>query len=115
MEFVTDSRGVKYQVVNGTAYHAETPQAVIDILERARANNWRLTFDFGDTKTGESWHEENDISGYIGRSTGTIKIPLLIHNVRSYGGGGLLDHCIVAIKHSNKNNGGELYRLKVEG
>src|SRR5205807_9933210 len=93
MDFVTDSHGIKYQIVNGTAYHAETPQKVIDILERARDNRWRLTIDFGDTKTGASWHEIYDTSGYIGRSTGSIKIPLLVHNARSYGGGALLDHC----------------------
>jgi hypothetical protein len=88
---------IQYKEVNGTSYHKNTPQQVIDILERARENRTRLLFDFGDTKTGKSWGEVYDIRGTIGRSTGTIKIPLLIKTTRSFGGGGLLDHCIIKI------------------
>ena len=35
--------------------------------------------------------------GTIGRSTGTIKTPLLISNSRSLGGGAILTDCIVKI------------------
>ncbi len=35
--------------------------------------------------------------GTIGRSTGKQKIPLLIKNSRSSGGGGVLCHCIIRI------------------
>jgi predicted alpha/beta-fold hydrolase len=107
---VTDSRGTKYREVNGTFYHAGTSDEIVAILEQARRHNWRLTFDFGDVATGKSWGEVNDVSGYIGRSTGSIKIPLLIHNTRSYGGGALLDDCIIGIKHSNRQAGGVLYQ-----
>lgn len=86
-----------YNIVNGTAYHAETKQIIIDVLERARQNRIRLKIYYGDTVTGRSWLEEYDIYGTIGRSTGDYKIPLLIHNSRSIGGGALLDHCIVKI------------------
>ena len=37
------------------------------------------------------------MAGYIGRSTGSQKIPLLIYNTRSMGGDHILDHCIVKI------------------
>jgi hypothetical protein len=40
--------------------------------------------------------------GTIGRSTGTIKIPLLINNSRSFGGPGLLDDCIIKITVDKK-------------
>lgn len=93
----------KYKVINGTSYHAETSQTVIDWLEYARMNDKRIRVYFGDVATGKCWNEEHDIFGYIGRSTGTNKIPLLIANKRSYGGGALLDHCIIKIKESKGN------------
>ena len=91
---------IKYKVINGTSYHAETSQTVIDWIEYARMNDKRTRVYFGDVATGKCWNEEHDISGYIGRSNGTIKVPLLINNKRSFGGGALLDHCIVKIKES---------------
>jgi hypothetical protein len=60
----------------------------------------RIRIWYGDTKTGRAWNDEHDIMGYIGRSTGNTesdKIPLLVANKRSLGGGGLLDHCIIRI------------------
>ena len=50
-----------------------------------------------------AWNEEHDIFGYVGRSTGENKIPLLVANFRSYGGGALLDHCIIKIRESKGN------------
>jgi len=94
----------KYKVINGTSYHAETSQDVINVLESVSNNpRKRVRIYFGDVATGRCWNEEHDIFGYIGRSTGTTKIPLLIANKRSYGGGALLDHCIIKIKESKGN------------
>jgi len=89
----------EFKIVNGTAYHMETPDQVINVLEESRNSNrdQRIRLFYGDSKTGKDWHEEHDIMGYIGRSTGSIKIPLLINNRNSYGGGAVLDHCIVKI------------------
>lgn len=84
-------------VVNGTTYHAQTPQAVIDVLERARWSEQRIRLHYGDTKTGSDWLEEYGVTGRIGRSTGSQKIPIMIANAQSMGGPGILDHCIVKI------------------
>jgi hypothetical protein len=54
----------------------------------------------GDTATGRDWLEEFESYGYVGRSTGSIKVPLLIANSRSLGGGAILDHCVVRIRLS---------------
>ena len=93
-----------YKVVNGTSYHKETNESLVNILESARANNTRLVVDYGNIETGQSWGERYDICGYIGRSTGIDKIPLLIYNKRSLGGSCLLSHCIVKIMTSKGKN-----------
>jgi hypothetical protein len=85
-----------------TAYHKETPTAIREILEDALESRDRLRLFFGDTKTGRDWNEEHDVIGYIGRSTGKVKIPLLINNARSSGGGAILDHRIVKIMEGNR-------------
>lgn len=95
--------------VNGTTYKDETPEDVIRVLERARMARFRIRVDYGDTETGESWGESFDTTGYVGRSMGPVKIPILVHNARSMGGGGILDHCIVRIEYANKRDGGVLY------
>ena len=86
-----------YNIVDGTSYHKETPEKLIQVLESARRNQTRITLDYGDVKTNKSWGEDCDITGYVGRSTGTNKIPLLVYNSRSMGGGGMLDHCIIKV------------------
>lgn len=89
-------------IVNGTTYHDETPKEIVYILEDARMSKvdgygYRLRFHWGDVKTGRDWGDTYHVEGYVGRSTGTSKIPLLIWNSRSLGGGAILDDCIVKI------------------
>lgn len=94
----------EYQIVGGTYFDARTPLNVVQVLEKARMNRTRLHISLGETEgpeAGKDWLEENMVHGVIGRSTGSIKIPLLIHNQRSLGGPGLLDHCIVRIRLSS--------------
>lgn len=97
METVTDSYGITYRIVNGTAFHVDTPPEVVSILENNLSNRRaeRLNFHFGDRETGRAWGDID--TGYVGRSTGRIKIPLVVYNARSLGGPALLDHCIVKI------------------
>lgn len=96
-----------YKEINGTSYHAQTPDKVCNVLEQARATRTRIKIDLGYTdeapegkQVGQSWGEIHDVTGYVGRSTGRVKIPLLVYNSRSMGGGAILDHCIVQIKES---------------
>ena len=90
----------KYIVVNGTSFSENTTPRVAQLLNELRDSQVRITLDYG---------EVYDISGRIGRSTGTSKIPLLIHNSRSLGGGAILDDCIIGIKESR--GGRVLYKL----
>ena len=92
------------KVINGTTFHDETPIAVCNILNDAISSRRlkRIRIFFGDKETGKDWNEFYDNIGYVGRSTGLIKIPLMIHNTRSTGGGAILDHCIVKITVDKK-------------
>lgn len=85
------------QEYNGTTYREDTPQKVIEVLESVMINNQRIRVFYGNTETGRSWLDEHDVMGYVGRSTGKIKIPLLIPKSNSYGGSAILDDCIVMI------------------
>lgn len=85
------------KVVNGITFNNETPNELCVIISNLIGNNKRYRFDYGDTETKKSWNQVYDIDGYIGRSTGTTKIPLLIHNKRSIGGGQILTNRILSI------------------
>ncbi len=108
-EKLSNGNTINYKEYNGTFYHKNTSNKVVSILDNARESHTRLKIYYGDVKTGRLW---GDISNcYIGRSGGKIKIPLEIYNNRSFGGGALLDDCIVKIEFSNKKNGGVLYDI----
>lgn len=113
-ETLSNGNTITYKIVNDTFYHNDTSERIIDILENARKNRGqtRLRFAYGDIKTGRDWGDTYDTVGYIGRSMGRIKIPLLIKTTRSSGGPGLLDHCIIRIeqKTSPKGSYQEVYR-----
>lgn len=88
-----------YKVTESNTYYSEnTPNEVINILERSRYRGDRIKLFYGDIKTGENWNEELDTTGTIGKSNGSIKIPLLISTKRSLGGGAILTDCIIGIK-----------------
>ena len=90
--------GKSYKVsYDGTYYSSETPDEVIEILERARKEKTRLKLYYGDKETGRDYLEEHDTIGKIGRSTGTIKIPLILSMYNSTGGPALFDNGIVKI------------------
>lgn len=105
----TGPTGVHFREVkqpSGTYYKDTTPPEVIRALEQAYDEDCRIRIFLGDSKTGRDWLEENDVTGTVGRSTGPIKIPLLIRTNRSTGGGALLTDCIVRLLV----NGREVYR-----
>jgi hypothetical protein len=94
----------EYKVINGTSYDARTPYGLCDVLERLREKgrtpNARVVLVYGNVETGEVWEDATPMRGTIGRSMGSVKIPLLIRTRRSFGGEGILDHCILSVRAS---------------
>ena len=86
-----------YKEYNGMFFDESTPNEVCRILQAANAYNWRVRVFYGDPSTGENWNEEYDTIGNVGKSTGEIKVPLLIKNKRSFWGGAILDSRILKI------------------
>lgn len=80
------------------AYHMETPEKLIAILECIRRRDTRVKINFGDVVTGKSWNEEHDIFGRLGLCRGhKARFPILLYSRKSVGGGSLMDHCILKI------------------
>lgn len=100
----------------GTVFHEETPDDLVRKIETLIVTGDRIRLDYGNVETGESWHEQYDVTGRIGRSSGfhDRHWPILVHNRRSFGGGIILDDCIIGIDYANKQNGGAIYRRRVE-
>ena len=78
-------------------FNENTCETVKTVLTDCYNKQCRIRIWYGDIDTGMSWLEEYDVVGTIGRSSGQAKIPLLIKNSRSVGGGGILCHCIIRI------------------
>lgn len=93
-------------MTNFTFDSGTIPQ-VQSAINQAFNHGLRIRVWYGDTMTGASWGDEYDIIGTIGRSTGINKIPLLIANKRSLGGGAILTSRIIRI---DTTDGGKLYR-----
>ena len=78
---------------SGTFYRVGTSDEVIFVLERARVNRTRLAIVYRDDSVPEF--------GRVGRSTGELKVPLLVHNMRSTGGSEICTRIIRAISTSD--------------
>lgn len=65
-----------------TWFQPGTDKAVERMLERARKEDRVLRLFYGSPKTGYDWCEENDVVGFVGRSTGVTKCPLLMRAYR---------------------------------
>jgi hypothetical protein len=97
-----NGHSVRYRrLKSGTCYHADTPDTVVGILETLRQTGRKVRLFYGDVQTGQSWFEEYDVIGFIGRSLGPIKVPLLVP-MGDCGGPALLDHCIIRIDTPRK-------------
>ena len=77
----------------------QTPAPVVGPLHEQNApgvvkdSGVRISLgETADPNIGFDWLEEFESYGYIGRSMGPIKVPLLVANTRSLGGGSILDH-----------------------
>lgn len=90
-----------------TWFDSRTPTEVRNTLERARRTRIPIRVFYGDSATGRDWLEEFDTQGYVGRSSGAQKVPLLVAP-NELGGGAMLTHCIVRVVDTAANK--ELYR-----
>lgn len=82
---------------NGTTYNDNTPDEVVDIINRYMGTDNRIRVFYGDVETGRDWGEENAVMGTVGSSSGHPKVPLMISRRGSLCGGAILAHCIVKI------------------
>lgn len=87
-------------VVNGTSYPTNIPSKLVDVLEKCRLNKTRIVIEYGYTETGISFGEIHDTTGYVGRTTGDSKVPIMLYNTRSDGGMCLMLNRILNIKES---------------
>lgn len=76
-------------------------------LERCRHNASKVRLVLGDTATGRCWLDEHDVVGRIGRSTGALKVPLLIEPGED-GGAAILTTCLLRVV--DWDSGRDLYR-----
>lgn len=83
--------------------HPEIDWRLKNVLTNLLHNQFRVRIFLGDPATGQDWEEEYDTMGYIGRTTGQHKIPILVNNSRSLGGRAILTNCIVKITYSTGN------------
>ena len=91
----------QYQVCAGTFYHADTLYDVISWLETFRERNQRIRVTFGTVENGQVIETHKRV-GYVGRSFGPVKVPLLVYSNRSYGGEAISTDRIVMIEYANK-------------
>lgn len=74
-----------------------TNDKVKQVLTSCYNRKNRIRIVYGDVNTGISWLDDYEVLGYVGKSTGTKPIPLLINNSRSFGGGSILTSSILKI------------------
>jgi hypothetical protein len=100
----------EYSEFNGLFFSTVTPYVIKRIVSNCYHDHTRLRFCFGDKITGKDWCETYDTTGTIGRSTGSVKIPLLIKTKRSLGGSGLSCDSIVKIEIKKGRKYVEIYK-----
>jgi hypothetical protein len=85
-------------IVNGTTYCDDTNPEVIKWLETSRERKQRIRIFYGNDK-----HAYNGCSiiGIVGRSSGSIKIPIFLKFELSLGGGAILVDHIARIDTKN--------------
>ena len=89
-------------LLSDTVYKDGTDIIVAEILERERKRGTRLTIYYGRPSTGKVEYTD---SGYVSRSQGPTKVPIMLHNSRSIGGRMIDTDWILAIRYSRKEKG----------
>ena len=80
-----------YKVVDGTSYLNDAPDGLVQVLEKARKNHTRICLSYGSDEIR---------SGYVARTCGDIKVPILLHNSRSLGGDCIIETLITEVRTS---------------
>jgi hypothetical protein len=83
-------------LTHDTYFDPGTCPEVIKALELCRKTRRQVRLVYGDTTSGQSWFDEFDVVGRIGRSTGWLKVPLLIEAGEA-GGAAILTACLLCI------------------
>lgn len=92
---------VTHVIIGGTYFPIDCDPRLARTLSRLIHSRIRVKLTYKDDSVEY---------GYIGRSTGPQKIPLLVYNSRSLGGPVLSPTWIKRIDYSNKKNGGVIYQ-----
>ncbi len=79
-----------------TYFDPGTDPKAARVLERCRDEGARVRLILGNTATGQSWLDQYDVVGWIGRSMGPLKVPLLIESGAD-SGTAILTACLLAI------------------
>ncbi|WP_428422801.1 hypothetical protein [Methylibium sp.] len=79
-----------------TYFDPGTAPEAARVLERGRNEGNKVRLVLGDTAAGESWLDEYDVVGTIGRSSGPLRVPLLIEEGED-GGGAILTACLLCV------------------
>ena len=108
----TGTDGEEYKVCNGTFYSAEALDGAILALEYARVNRMRIRIFYAYKTAAEKenggkdsefdvlevWNDENCCIGWLGRSVGDVKIPILLSSSSSPYGVPIVESSVVLVK-----------------
>lgn len=89
--------GIFLRDKNKLEVFSNVSEGLINIILRAYKYKFRIRIFYGDIHTGRSWNEEYDVTGTIGKTTGNIKIPILLKRKDSNGGGALCLSSVIRI------------------
>jgi len=88
----------------GTSYNENTADDVIAVLEKCMADKTRVSIIYGSTSgadIGQAWGYDESPSrdiGYVSRSNGSTKVPIIQYSKRSRGAVQIGDEHILEIK-----------------
>jgi hypothetical protein len=83
--------------IDGELKIFENAERIAKALKYCYENKMRCRIWYGNRETGESWVDEIDVTGFVKRSGGCLKVPLLVYSSKSYGGVEILISAIVRI------------------
>ena len=116
----TESKYIQHE---GTSYDKDTDPEVMRIFSKYMHAGIRIRIFLGYKETGIEWNEECDTMGYVGRSSGKYKVPILLKTGLSSGGGAVLTAHILKItldgieiyKHPNYKPSSYTKRCDLDG